>query len=172
MNLRRDGFFNKRYYIRPFAKQLIEKFDTDELIGVEVGVWRGWFSKILLRKLNMGQLYCIDPYIAKDGDAGCKHDKQVAYDNLSSFNVDFIYKKSLDCKFSKDMFDFVYLDGEHKFSTVYAELKKYFEYVKPGGLLGGHDINQIQVALAVIRFCEEYGLDYGFQDFDFWIWKE
>ena len=176
MNLRRDGFFNKRYYVRPFVKQLIERFGDKGLIGAEIGVWRGWFSKIMLRKFNMAQLYCIDPYIRNAGIAGCERDKKIAYDNLQRYiefdnNVSFTYKKSLDCDFADNIFDFVYLDGEHKFSTVYAELRKYYNYVKSGGLLGGHDINQIQVAIAVIRFCEEYGLEYSFQDLDFWIWK-
>ena len=176
MNIRRDGFFHKRYYLRPFVKQIIDHFGDAELVGAEIGVWRGWNSKLILKNLNMAQLYMIDPYDMGGGKAGCDYDKRVAWDNLLYWveekgNANFVYKKSLDVDFSKDMFDFVYLDGEHKYSTVFAELRKYYGYIVPGGLLGGHDIDQVQVAMAVVDFCKEYGLEYSMQDRDFWIWK-
>ena len=41
----------------------------------------------------------------------------------------------------------------------------------PSGSHGGHDIDQVQVAMAVVDFCKEYGLEYSMQDRDFWIWK-
>jgi len=176
MNLRRDGFFNKRYYLRPFLKQLINKFGDKELIGCEVGVWRGYNSKLILKNLNMGCLYLVDPYIADDDKAGCSKDKQRMNDNLCHWiqgvgNAHPHYMKSTDMDLSEDMFDFVYLDGCHKYDVLSEELRLFYPAVVSGGMLAGHDINQIQVAMAVVDFCKEMGLEYSFQDLDWWIWK-
>ncbi len=43
--------------------------------------------------------------------------------------------------FPKEMFDWVYLDGDHRYEEVYRDIDAWYPKVKRGGTLAGHDMN-------------------------------
>ncbi|MBI3866656.1 MAG: class I SAM-dependent methyltransferase, partial [Planctomycetia bacterium] len=43
-------------------------------------------------------------------------------------------------------FDFLFIDGDHSYDGVVADLKSYYSLVRPGGLIGFHDIVPDEVA--------------------------
>lgn len=43
------------------------------------------------------------------------------------------------CPVPAEEYDLVYLDGDHSYKTVKAEIEAYLRLVRPGGFIGGHD---------------------------------
>jgi hypothetical protein len=38
--------------------------------------------------------------------------------------------------------DFVFLDADHKYETIKADIQHWLPKIKPGGIIGGHDYSQ------------------------------
>ncbi len=51
--------------------------------------------------------------------------------------------------FQDGSLDFVFLDGDHSFDNVVAEIREWSKKLKPGGVLAGDDFDQPEVAAAV-----------------------
>jgi predicted O-methyltransferase YrrM len=62
-----------------------------------------------------------------------------------------------------ERFDFVWLDGDHEYPDVKADLEAYRPLLAPGGLLAGHDFDPSfpGVPRAVREFCPGYALGPG-----------
>jgi len=121
--------------------------------GVEIGVWRGDFSLILLNELQPKQLTLVDPWPAPDvapivypGEVA----DQTAADDIFGFvvsrfgadpRVRILRKGSLDAvsDFADKSLDWVYVDGLHFVDDVRADLKAWAPKLKPGGVLCGDD---------------------------------
>lgn len=56
--------------------------------------------------------------------------------------------------------DFVYIDGSHKRSAVLADIEHYMRYLKPGGVIAGHDYNKTHIDVR-IAVAESFGFDYS-----------
>lgn len=131
--------------------------------GVEVGVQAGVFSRIILRAWPQGLLLGVDPYrefpksIYDEGPGGASLD-QAGHDRMclcmlkamKSFGparFQLIREASPDVtRQLTGPFDFVYLDGNHAYEHVRAELQAWWPLVKEGGILGGHD------------YCDRFGV--------------
>jgi len=123
---------------------LKERFQDRQLTGVEIGVFKGEHAKELLSQLNIKKLYLVDPYEYR-GLFGRKMDFWDAYGqarkNLQGFEkYEFILSKSKDAIASiPEKVDFVYIDGNHRFSSVLRDILDYNDILKSSGLLMGHD---------------------------------
>jgi predicted O-methyltransferase YrrM len=65
-------------------------------------------------------------------------------------------------KFPNGQFDFIYIDGDHSYEGVKADIKNYLPKLKPGGVIGFHDTNQEYVQKAIredIKFKEVAHID-------------
>jgi predicted O-methyltransferase YrrM len=51
-------------------------------------------------------------------------------------------------------YDFIFIDGEHTYAAVLADLHAWYYSVRPGGLCGGHDFGLACVAEAVSEFAK------------------
>ena len=87
------------------------------------------------------------------------------WQNVIDYKCDQIIKPvMLDSRYTAKAFndesvDFVFIDADHRYNFVYADIRNWLPKVKPGGWLGGHDYNQ-EVELAVHHiFEDELGLD-------------
>lgn len=137
--------------------------------GVEVGTQVGIFAEMILEKWNGAQLYCVDPWrhledyddlINKtDEDRNC--DMQLTDMRLKRFDTRYslVQQRSLDAVrfFGDNSLDFVYIDGNHWRPHVDRDLQAWWEKVKPGGILAGHDYSDFwenQVRNAVLDFCK------------------
>lgn len=126
--------------LRPSMQNLIGKKD---LVGVEVGVGHGLHSKCLYENLDIKKLYLIDLAVPT------KRDNQKS-PILDEPGIEFLHGNSIDkLKEIHEELDFVYLDGSHEFAHVVEEMRIVYPKLKEGGILAGHDYDQIGVCAAV-----------------------
>tara|TARA_R110001592_G_scaffold238122_1_gene497442 strand:+ start:79 stop:651 length:573 start_codon:yes stop_codon:yes gene_type:complete len=154
-------------------------------IAIEVGVWRGDYSKSMIAKLLPKTFYGIDPYTLYEGYT----DKPSLTEFADQSNLDMLYNdvvntfegfnnnygstksilvRELGAKyasqFADNSIDFVYLDADHKYEPVKEEIEAWFPKVKQGGILAGHDytershIEEFGVIPAVDEFIQRTGL--------------
>lgn len=125
-------------------------------VGVEIGVWKGDFSERILRTAKPLTLHLIDPWVAS---ADANHVAEAWYGSgkVSQGDMDGIYKGVTE-RFARDIaaqrvrihraasaeamasleessVDFVYVDGDHLYEGVRADLEAAFRATKPGGLI-------------------------------------
>lgn len=128
-------------------------------IGVEVGTHRGIFARQILSVWQGKLLYCVDPWhnnleylpqakFLLDSTGDRRLDFLEASRNLEEFGC----RKSLVHETSVNGYkllisvigtlnlDFVYLDGDHSYEGVKTDLETWWEGIKPGGIIAGHDI--------------------------------
>ncbi len=115
--------------------------------GAEIGVEKGMYSKVLLEKNPGSTLFCVDPWLAYPG-----YREHVSQEKLDGFleetkaylqGLDFVIvrKLSVDAarEFPDESLDYVYIDGNHEFSHVVADICAWYPKVKKGGIVSGHD---------------------------------
>lgn len=174
--------------------------EIEEAVGAEIGVARGETTLQLLSHQNIKKVYAIDPFenydIAPDGieAAAGYNDRKIARMHKNKETFDDFYEECIE-KFTpygdrvqiikdysnlavkkiKEKLDFVYIDGNHAFEYVLDDLERYFEIVKPGGLIIGDDFNfdggQIEfghggrlaceVDKACINFCAKLNIKFS-----------
>lgn len=159
-----DNIFSS---IRPSVEFMKGIFNGRLVKGAELGVARAANSKSILRELNIEKLYLIDTWDNYKGIDGIwtnieenyiyvlsilGSDKRVEIiKNFSNIAVKDIEDNSLD---------FVYIDANHKYQYAYEDIKLWFPKIKEGGVIGGHDICQIDVLKAVKDFCSDKNIKF------------
>lgn len=122
---------------------------------VEVGVYKGhsivFLAQQILRNWNGQKIYAIDhwdnKYIEKFID--CKFDLYEAYNyNLNINNcrniIQDIRANSIDAAkcFAEKSLDFVFIDADHNFDSVYADINAWLPKICDGGTISGHDYGE------------------------------
>lgn len=158
--------------------------DRKGLIGAEIGVETGLFSKYLLGTGLFDKLYSIDPWspiipgVSQDGEQYYSENAHRTYllakDTLRMYGERSVILRMTSHAaaehLDKENFDFVFLDGDHTKSGVSIDLKDWWSRIKPGGMLAGHDyfdvdmdcgqgiVSSFGVKSAVDEFALENGL--------------
>ena len=120
--------------------------------GVEVGVFKGGFSKEILSKWP-GTLYMVDPwrplgdeYIDSSNHKNHSTAYSEAMGSIGGFEDRAIMVRALSEQavdlFEDDSLDFVYLDGNHAYDFIKQDIELWYPKVKKGGLISGHDYLQ------------------------------
>ena len=146
------------------------KYNEAPIRGAEIGVLEGVHSTNLLSSLNnLEHIYLIDPYEDlylvtpseefKDKDfSGVLKLKANAKNLLSQFGTrkTWIQKRFGDCTKNdiKEDLDFIYIDGDHSYEGVKIDLEQAHKFVKPDGVLCGHDFQMEGVENAVREYCK------------------
>jgi hypothetical protein len=114
-------------------------------IFAEIGVCNGSMSENILRNNNTCQLYCIDPYLSYDDyDDACKNEVgDKLYNSVKNkLESEFKDRVKLIREYSnkasemlKNEFDFIYVDGNHKYKYVLEDITLWYEKLKIGGFL-------------------------------------
>lgn len=155
------------FIMRPSLETLKK---NKNLVGCEIGVAEGFNAKDILDNLDIKCLYLVDPYhysrIDKSGvwntPEEAENRRKAGEANLKPYkNIAWIRKKSSSVKKLPPL-DFVYIDGDHTYNAVKSDIKKYYKFVKKGGLVAGHDYNEGKtdgVIPAVNEFVKKYNLD-------------
>ena len=116
-------------------------------VCAEIGVWKGdGAEKILAR--SPSKLHLIDPWEFQDYPGRVYSADQSDMDDIYG-NVKLKFKDnpivqihkeySQNSEFPKDYFDWVYIDGNHSYETVMADLERFWPFIKTGGILSGDD---------------------------------
>jgi len=147
-------------------------FKDVRVTGIEIGTKCADLTVAILSALPNCFLYTIDPWEHREGDQVPPGDEpyeagqpQSYHDNNKSHaikrlmvpeyknRVIIIQHKSSDVsdRFTKEGFDFVWIDGDHSKSGITRDLELYYPLVKPGGIFGGHDYLQCHPLTEIIK---------------------
>jgi len=143
---------------------------------VEIGSFMGLSAIVMGCGLrdngNFGaRIYCVDSWDNVYLEKVEVSDKRDLYDifreNIARAGLEsFIYpihKKSLEAvaDFAINSVDMLFIDGDHSFESCFADLNSWYQKVRPGGTILGHDCRPGQgVHKAVEKFKRECGQDY------------
>jgi hypothetical protein len=129
--------------------------------GAEVGSWKGDSAARFVRWVKPQRLTLIDPwqhtemagcesamYAGRGGQAGmdCIYETVLARftDEIARGRV--VVRRETSLRAAADWadgpLDFVYIDGDHTYDAVLADLKAWWPHVKPGGVLTGDDFDR------------------------------
>lgn len=120
-------------------------------VGVEIGVLRGDYSKMILEEWKNGKLYLVDTwrhiseYIDMNGQDDEYHYEcmiQTAK-NIKQYQnrAHMIRMGSVDAAklFPDEYFDFIYIDADHSYEAVKTDLEVWWPKIKKGGVFSGDD---------------------------------
>ena len=160
--------------IIPTREELISLLPKNS-IGVEIGVWKGQFSKILLDIVQPKMLYLIDPWegIIPSGDKNGNNVVSIDGPDYFIQNIlpEFLFidnvkvlktYSSIIQLFPDNYLDWVYIDGDHQYEGVTYDLEVSYPKLKQGGFILGHDYTNKMfpsVVKAVDDFCKKYNLE-------------
>lgn len=144
----------------------------DFKIGVEVGVRLGQFSKYMLDNTDM-IVYSIDPWEINAELGKPKESYDFTINLLKSYGDRSIiikgYSPQVCDQFDDDSIDFVYIDALHTYESVSADLYGWYNKVKRGGIIAGHDYSKehwIGVYNAVNDFVEKNNITLNYTGFN------
>ena len=164
---------------------LKKRFGDKEISGIEIGTGGGGLpAAIMLFCKNVFSLITIDPYKHQDGvefESGWPQDKldetrEIAIKRLAEYG-DKITMLHMGSSEAFELIntnikpgstvDFVWIDGNHTPDQVAKDLE-YEKFIRPGGLIGGHDFGQVPLLTDVIK--AKYGdkINTG-ADFTWWV---
>ncbi|MFC1841576.1 class I SAM-dependent methyltransferase [Candidatus Dependentiae bacterium] len=123
-------------------------------IVAEIGVWDGQFAEKILKYCNPEKLYLIDCW-QNQSETVYPDGLNIHFNNkyLEKLHQSVVRKFAHDPRvtvikafspqatdlFENDFFDWVYIDGNHKYEAVSKDLPAWYEKVKTGGVISGHD---------------------------------
>ena len=140
--------------------------------AVEIGTHRGEFAEVILERWEGCRLYCVDPWqdnLEGYSDYSTRNrnaDMEACKERLARFCDRAQYMRMLSEEAAKSFearsLDFVYIDGNHQYAFVRADIELWWPRIRPRGILAGHDLNGDwgpgHVAKAVAEFGAEKGL--------------
>jgi hypothetical protein len=145
--------------------------------GVEVGVQAGAFSSVWARLWEGRRLCLVDPWRHIPGYADVANVPDSTHESLyrqvlqlfgDSSKVKVMRSASMEAvaEFEDESLDWVYLDADHSYLAIRAELEAWYPKLRKGGMLAGHDFldgklpeGDFGVKSAVEAFAGERGLD-------------
>jgi hypothetical protein len=128
----------------------IKPFLGKNPIGVEIGVFKGEFSKEIINKTNM-TLYMVDVWKELedseylDSSNHRNHvtvfeDTMTSISGLEDRGIMIRGKSSTVSKlFNDESLDFIYIDANHAYDYVKEDIDIWYPKLRRGGILSGHD---------------------------------
>ena len=144
----------------------------DEASVVEVGNWKGRSTIAIcegLRSKRAPRLYAVDTFLGDEGMRQRHRDEilQGAIYNEFLGNTSeypFVHVLRLDSvRASRTVedrsIDWVFIDAEHTYEQVSADITAWFPKLRPGGIISGHDFGRFEVRRAVRAHLEIEGVE-------------
>lgn len=173
-----------RHHLRPDANQranaasrlALVKMLPIRSVGCEIGVWKGNFSALLLKRLRPTVLHLVDPW-AFDPDlprawyGGAAATSPTDMDDIYAAVCARFAKRAehggvrihrstsavAAQQFRTAELDWVYIDGDHRYEAVRDELTHFQTIVRPGGYIAGDDYRPGEwYAGGVMRAVDEW----------------
>jgi SAM-dependent methyltransferase len=155
------------YIMRP-AFQHVKARMGRWLVGAEIGIYLGETAEYALRNMELHQYVMIDPYIPHGDMQRSAADWSEIYEKIHKLfvdrpNVKFMRATSEDAAktFPDGYFDFVYIDGNHEYEYVEKDLNSWYNKVKDGGVLCGHDYGNEPTWAGVKKAVDEFATRKG-----------
>jgi hypothetical protein len=153
----------------PLFSRIIEREGLKN--GAEIGVAFGGHSEAILKSTTIKRLYGVDPYTNSPGYDDPMNLPQAEFDELYRYTLErltaFRQRFVLIRKPSKEAaleigekLDFVYIDADHSYNGVLADLGIWFHKIRDDGVIGGHDYahpNFPGVRQAIDQFFQRFG---------------
>lgn len=129
-------------------------------IAVEIGVWKGEFSSSILEYIQPQKLYLIDPWVNvnekshSNAFAGLTDNQKMEQifnevndrysDEIQSGIIEIIRDFSINAlkSFDDGSIGFAYIDGDHSYEGVTADLNAIFPKMKVGGIMAFDDYHR------------------------------
>lgn len=153
---------------------------TRPLQVLEVGTYEGHNAKSMFEELFVVRMVCVDPYQVYDEDYQLDYKlineaKGKSYKILSKHEdkIDRVFQtsKAAFSLLKNSEFEFIYLDGDHRYQYVKWELENYWDLLEKNGIMAGHDIDHQGVFKAVGEFALKNNLKLNLRFPDWWIVK-
>ena len=168
------------YPLRTSVEFVKKKFGGKLINIAEIGAYKGENALNMFESLNIKRAYLIDPYEVYEGYEKDPSSKNVNK-NFKSANkrlrkykdrVTFIKKYSSNAfNDIPNELDFIYIDGNHDYEYMKEDIENYWNKLKEGGVLAGHDISFPGVSKAFCEFVSKNKLEPNIQGMDWWVIK-
>lgn len=140
-----DGSFRESIEIKyKIFKAIALKYNNKKIKILEIGTLDGVFTKYLANIFDNSEIYTIDLphtdkrfYTSYDREDKLKNFLEIRNKNIQKNNINFTEIDSINIldKFSKNFFDIVFVDGDHKDPVVSLDIFNSFKILKKEGLL-------------------------------------
>lgn len=150
---------NKRFHW--LQKQIEENHYT---IGAQVGTGKGPLTAHIMKSNHGKKFTLIDvAYYPMNGDENTTKRAQELWEKRVApyrHKVKIIELPSIEAakQIDDESLDFVFIDADHSFESVLADITAWFPKVRKGGLISGHDFEHPRfpgVSKAVCKYFEE-----------------
>lgn len=129
-------------------------------VAIEIGVWHGDFSEQILRLIQPEKLYLIDPWatVTEDSHAeafvGRTEDAKMERifakvqarfaSQIAAGQVEIIreWSQAALARFAPESIDFAYVDGDHSYEGVKADLAALYPKMRAGGVMAFDDYHR------------------------------
>ena len=145
-------------------EKLILDFPSNAVVA-EIGVCIGEFAEELV-KTNPHKLYLIDCWAGSrsfEADDRCYQIVKSKFENHANVEIVKGWSVEVAKTFPDRYFDWVYLDSQHFYEDVLADLDAWHPKVKVGGIFAGHDYIKgpwwVKVVEALDKWMPEHGYD-------------
>lgn len=150
---------------------------------LEIGCFLGSVTCTIKEACNSSNLYCVDIWSDETHSQYMQgYDRKIIKKNITS-NLEawrsntnhltntFMYQfNSMAVEFDTK-FDFIFIDGDHTYNNVRAELIKYSKYLKPNGYIAGHDYGIAPCTKAITEFATNNDLAVWTMEDSVWHYK-
>jgi len=167
--------FEEGYFTYPNLYSFaVQNFPTNSHF-VEVGSWKGRSAAYMAVKIQNSKktirFDCVDTWTGSVTEDAHQNDQYVKTGILYEkflFNTDrvkhIITPKRGDsvqmaATYEDDSLDFVFIDGDHRYECVKADVEAWLPKVKSGGILAGHDYAWCEDVRRVVHEVLGEGLD-------------
>lgn len=139
--------------------------------GAEIGVYLGYYSRVLLDNIPGLTLYCIDSW---DRNKTRQRAFDSALETLGRYpGANLIKGESVPVseEFEDGSLDFVFIDADHSYEAVKQDIEAWYPKVRSGGIVSGHDYFEspkktVQVISAVNEFVKKHNLELQTTEWD------
>jgi len=129
--------------------------------GAEIGVCWGRYSEILCRTNPHLKLLAVDDWRRNRTHRSYAGTKR----RLAKLNVTIDRRSSMDAvaDVRNDSLDFVFIDADHKYTSVCEDIREWSKKVRIGGIVSGHDYYKTRGQnLGVINAVDDYVAKHGY----------
>jgi hypothetical protein len=111
-------------------------------IGAELGVAKGYFSKILNTNHDFDNFFCIDKWNDHHDQKEKQYVEELFKNNTNIKIIQSSFEQAVNL-FEDGFFDFIYIDGyAHTGQNEGSTLRQWYPKLKSGGIFAGHDFCQ------------------------------